>query len=76
MKAKDYFDYIRALKDNALARKVKLADLAHNSDLTRLNQIDDKAIERVNKYKQATLILERAERQSKTKKVSGKQTSC
>ena len=72
----DYFDYIRALKDNALARKVKLADLAHNSDLTRLNQIDDKAIEMVNKYKQATLILERAERQSKTKKVSGKQTSC
>ena len=72
----DYFDYIRALKDNALARKVKLADLAHNSDLTRLNQIDDKAIERVNKYKQATLILERAERQSKTKKVSGKQISC
>lgn len=44
----DYFDYIRALKDNTLARKVKLADLAHNSDLTRLNQIDDKAIERIN----------------------------
>lgn len=44
----DYFDYIRALKDNTLARKVKLADLAHNSNLTRLNQIDDKAIERIN----------------------------
>lgn len=44
----DYFDYIRVLKDNTLARKVKLADLAHNSDLTRLNQIDEKAIERIN----------------------------
>ena len=53
-----------------------MADLAHNSDLTRLDKVDDKAIERINKYKQAALILERAERQSKIKKVSGKQTIC
>ena len=71
-----YLDYVRAMKDNSIARKVKLADLAHNSDLTRLDKVDDKAIERVNKYKQAILILERAERQSKIKKVSGKQTIC
>ena len=31
----DYFDYIRAIKSNPTARKVKLADLAHNSDQTR-----------------------------------------
>ena len=71
-----YLDYVRAMKDNSIARKVKLADLAHNSDLTRLDEVDDKAIERVNKYKQAILILKRAERQSKIKKVSGKQTIC
>ena len=71
-----YLDYVRAMKDNPIARKVKLADLAHNSDLTRLDKVDDKAIERINKYKQAALILERAERQSKIKKVSGKQTIC
>ena len=71
-----YLDYIRALKDNPIARKVKLADLAHNNDLTRLDRIDDKAIERINKYKQAILILERAEKQSRIKKVAGKQTSC
>ena len=71
-----YLDYVRAMKDNPIARKVKLADLAHNSDLTRLDKVDDKAIERVNKYKQAILILKRAERQSKIKKVSGKQTIC
>ena len=61
-----YLDYVRAMKDNPIARKVKvkLADLAHNSDLTRLDKVDDKAIERINKYKQAVLILERAERQS------------
>lgn len=31
----DYFDYVRKLKDNPIAKKVKLADLAHNSDETR-----------------------------------------
>ena len=32
----DYFDYIRSLAVNPVARKVKLADLLHNSDQTRL----------------------------------------
>ncbi len=31
----DYLDYVRAIKGNAVAKKVKLADLAHNSDETR-----------------------------------------
>lgn len=31
----DYFDYVRAIKGNPVAMKVKLADLAHNSDATR-----------------------------------------
>lgn len=31
-----YLDYIRALRTNALACKVKLADLLHNSDESRL----------------------------------------
>ena len=56
--AVDYLDYVRAMKDNAIARKVKLADLAHNSDLSRLDEVDDKALERVEKYRQAMLILE------------------
>ena len=56
--AVDYLDYVRAMKDNAIARKVKLADLAHNSDLSRLDKVDDKALERVKKYRQAMLILE------------------
>ena len=62
-----YLDYVRAMKDNPIARKVKLADLAHNSDLSRLEIVDDKALERVNKYKQAILILKRAEKRSKIK---------
>ena len=31
----DYFDYVRAIKGNAIAVKVKRADLRHNSDQTR-----------------------------------------
>ena len=53
-----YLDYVKAMKDNPIARKVKLADLAHNSDLSRLDVVDEKAVERVNKYKQAILILD------------------
>lgn len=33
--AVDYLDYVRAIRGNAVATKVKLADLAHNSDETR-----------------------------------------
>ena len=72
----DYLDYVREMKDNVLARKVKLADLAHNSDLSRLDKVDDKALERVKKYRQAILILEKAERDSRIKKVPGKLTLC
>ena len=31
----DYFDYIHRIKGNPIALRVKLADLAHNSDATR-----------------------------------------
>lgn len=32
----DYFEYVRALKKNPYAKAVKLADLAHNTDQTRM----------------------------------------
>lgn len=31
----EYFSYVRAIKSNPIAKKVKLADIAHNSDQTR-----------------------------------------
>lgn len=31
----DYFDYVRAIREHPVAKKVKLANLAHNSDQTR-----------------------------------------
>ena len=32
----DYFDYVRALRSDPIARAVKLADLEHNADESRL----------------------------------------
>ena len=56
-----YMEYVRCLSDDPVARRVKLADLAHNSDLTRLDKVDEKALQRVEKYKQATELLMAAE---------------
>lgn len=56
-----YMDYVEALKDNPVARKVKMADLAHNSDLTRLDGAPtEKDLQRIEKYRQALGILEAA----------------
>ena len=59
-KGTDYFDYVWAIKENPIARKVKLADLAHNSDQSRCVGSDlteeRKAAWRI-KYEKATKIL-------------------
>lgn len=52
-----YFDYVAAIKLNPIARQVKMADLRHNSDLTRLDVVDSSALARVEKYKKALEIL-------------------
>ena len=53
-----YMEYVAQIKENSIARAVKLADLRHNSDLTRLDHVDEKAKERVEKYKAAIALLE------------------
>ncbi len=53
----DYFDYVRALKSNPIAKAVKLADLKHNSDLSRWPRLDEQDIERNRKYAMAKAIL-------------------
>ena len=53
-----YLDYVAKLKDNPIARTVKLADLAHNSDLSRIGEIDEETKQRLEKYKKARAILE------------------
>ena len=56
-KETDYFEYIEKIKSNPLAKKVKLADLKHNSDETRLENITEKDITRNKKYVKAIKIL-------------------
>ncbi len=58
--AEDYFDYVRRVRENPDAKAVKLADLRHNSDISRLpRELADapKTAARCEKYKQAILIL-------------------
>ena len=52
-----YLDYVAKLKNNPIARAVKLADLAHNSDLSRIGEVDDETRKRLEKYKKATALL-------------------
>ena len=58
-KAVPYMEYVAAVRENPIARKVKLADLRHNSDITRLDVIDQRALERVKKYREAINFLEK-----------------
>lgn len=53
----DYFDYVRKLKNNPIAKKVKFADLYHNSDITRMENPTEKDWKRKEKYHKAILIL-------------------
>ena len=56
-KQEDYFDYINKIKENDLARKIKLLDLKHNMDLTRIERITSEDIKRNKKYKKAIKML-------------------
>ena len=53
-----YLDYVAALKHNPVAKCVKLADLRHNSDITRLDHPTAADYARVEKYRRAMEILE------------------
>ena len=53
-----YMEYVVKIKTNPIAKAVKLADLKHNSDMSRLDRITQTDEERVKKYKQAIELLE------------------
>lgn len=52
-----YMDYVREISRNPIATKVKIADLKHNSDVTRLDSVDEWALKRNQKYSEALRIL-------------------
>ena len=60
----DYFDYVRAIAANSLAAKVKLADLTHNSDVSRVAGTEIPPAQtaiRLEKYKKAMALLRNGE---------------
>ena len=54
-----YMEYISKIKENPIAKAVKLADLQHNSDLSRLEskKLGESAKKRLEKYKKAIMLL-------------------
>lgn len=56
-KSLPYSEYIRNIGSNLIAKRVKKADLKHNSDLTRLDKADQKVIDRKKKYQASLKIL-------------------
>ena len=53
----DYDEFIQRSSKNEIGRKVKIADLRENLDVTRIGKLTDKDIERINKYKRALKTL-------------------
>ena len=57
-----YMDYVAAIGRHPVARAVKLADLRHNSDLSRLDTVTDRDLQRAEKYAAAIALLESMEK--------------
>jgi len=56
-KGEDYSLYLKRVKENKLARVVKLSDLLHNSDLRRLPRVKNEDKQRRLKYLKSMLYL-------------------
>ena len=56
-KDESYFEYIQRISKSKLAKKVKVADLLHNLDITRIKEPTKQDYKRLEKYKKAILYL-------------------
>lgn len=56
-RGEDYFAAILRARANTIARQVKLADLADNSNRSRLATVGEREERRLEKYARATLML-------------------
>lgn len=57
-KEEPYMEYVCRAACDPVARAVKLADLTHNSDLSRLNSIEEEDRQRAEKYKIALQLVQ------------------
>lgn len=60
-KDEDYDNYIERILSNPIAVKVKIADMEHNSDLSRIPLITEEIRQRVKKYEHYLKVLSKAE---------------
>lgn len=56
-KKESYETYLRKVKENDLARAVKIGDIKNNMDVSRLKEITEKDIARIEKYRKALAYL-------------------
>lgn len=56
-KDESYFEYIQRVSKSKLAKKVKVADLLHNLDITRIKEPTKQDYTRLEKYKKSILYL-------------------
>ena len=52
-----YDSYLEKVKKNDLARKVKIADMSHNLDRSRIKDISEKDLKRFEKYEKSLKFL-------------------
>ena len=52
-----YFRFVERAKLNPIGSRVKIADLQDNLDISRIPELDENAIQRINKYKRSLEIL-------------------
>lgn len=60
-KDRPYLDYVKRIRGNRIASVVKIADLMHNCDISRLDSIDKETLSRIEKYRQAIALLTESE---------------
>lgn len=53
----EYMDYIKAISVSPEATQIKLRDLEHNSNITRLKGLRKKDLDRIEKYHRAYIYL-------------------
>ncbi|MEL6486325.1 MAG: GTP pyrophosphokinase [Pseudomonadota bacterium] len=52
-----YMDFAARAKADPIGRVVKIADITDNLDVTRIGELSDKDLARINKYKRALALL-------------------